>query len=69
MKYGQAIFHNNSYCFTGMFHSISTDYKHGYAVGSSLAKNLSWILNGSKLFEEGFFDGYHTMNVTKSQWR
>ena len=47
----------------------STDYKRGYQLGLSLAKNCIFhtVLNGSSLFKEGFFVAYEQMNITKCQ--
>jgi hypothetical protein len=49
--------------------SNSLDYKRGYQLGLSLAKNciFNTVLNGSNLFKEGFFAGYEQMNITKCQ--
>jgi len=47
----------------------STDYKRGYTMGEILAKNCHdhAVINGSRLFVNGFLDGYATMNITKCQ--
>ena len=47
----------------------STDYKRGHAIGVLLAKNCHdhAVINGSRLFVNGFLDGYDTMNITKCQ--
>ena len=46
-----------------------TDYKRGYSLGQLLAKNCHdrTVINGSRLFINGFLNGYDTMNITKCQ--
>jgi hypothetical protein len=62
-------FRNNSASDPSSKISNSTDYKRGYTMGELLAKNCHdhSVINGSRLFVNGFLDGYDTMNITKCQ--
>ena len=49
--------------------NISPDYKRGFQLGLTLAKNciFNTVLNGSSTFKEGFFLAYEQMNMIKCQ--